>query len=231
MISKSVLVFWTVFCFMIAASVMSRDSSGSGTMFTIIIQGIIWGIVAIPTALIGALFKKSEQKPKVRDRIILIGVAALTFLLCISALDWPHSGKINDRGATTGELTADKALAIEVNNAHRAAAKPRPEKPPLATKAAEVEPQSLAAPQPSAETVLRAKCESDWPDNFHMRVYCEKQEREAVRKLAQGVPMDIPADKTRIVRAKCESDWPNNFHMRVYCQEQEFDAIRQLRTR
>src|SRR5205807_1366774 len=83
------------------------DSSGSGTMFTIIIQGIIWGIVAIPTALIGALFKKSEQKPKVRDRIILIGVAALTFLLCISALDWPHSGKINDRGATTGELTAD----------------------------------------------------------------------------------------------------------------------------
>jgi hypothetical protein len=102
MISKTILVFWTVTCFMIAAQVISTDTTGGGTMFVIILQGIIWGIVAVPTALIGALFKKNKE-PKSYEKYVLIGAAVGAFILCTSALDWkrPTSKATSSYSATT----------------------------------------------------------------------------------------------------------------------------------
>jgi hypothetical protein len=91
MISKTILVFWTVTCFLIAVQVISGDTTG-GTWFVIIIQGITWAIVAVPTALIGSLFKK-DKGPKPSEKYVLIGAAACAVVLCASALDWKHTEK------------------------------------------------------------------------------------------------------------------------------------------
>jgi hypothetical protein len=101
MISKTILVFWTVTCFMIAVQVISKDTTGGGTMFVIILQGIVWGIVAVPTALIGALFKKNKE-PKSYEKYVLIGAAVGAFILCTSALDWKQpTSKASSYSSTT----------------------------------------------------------------------------------------------------------------------------------
>ena len=55
----------------------------SGTLYGIIIGGVLWAIIAVPTALIGSLFKKHETDPSKirRNRIVLIcvGVGAVLF--------------------------------------------------------------------------------------------------------------------------------------------------------
>jgi hypothetical protein len=100
MISKTILVFWTVTCFLIAVQVISGDTTG-GTWFVIVAQGITWAIVAVPTALIGSLFKKNKE-PTPYEKYVLIGAAACAVVLCASALDWKHTGKsYNSKASNT----------------------------------------------------------------------------------------------------------------------------------
>ncbi len=97
-----------------------------------------------------------------------------------------------------------------------------------------------APPQPApnesstnSETVaqtIRAHCLSEWSDDFQMRAYCEKQQREAVRVLAIGKPADVSQEEFVRVQRWCASEWPDDFQMRAYCEKQQYEGIRELRT-
>jgi hypothetical protein len=80
-----------------------------------------------------------------------------------------------------------------------------------------------------AEQILKEKCVSEWPTDFNMQAYCQRQHREAVQTLARGKPQDIPDNQFSIVRNKCSTEWPRDFSMRAYCERQQFEAIRNLR--
>jgi hypothetical protein len=80
-----------------------------------------------------------------------------------------------------------------------------------------------------AEQILKEECMSQWPTDFSMQAYCQRQQREAVQTLARGKPQDIPENQFAIVRNRCSNEWPRNFSMRAYCERQQFEAIRNLR--
>jgi hypothetical protein len=74
---------------------------------------------------------------------------------------------------------------------------------------------------------IRMKCATDWPDDFRMREYCEKQQRDALRAL-QGRSMNATRDHETI-RRKCAADWSDDFKMRDYCERQQLDALSRIR--
>jgi hypothetical protein len=88
---------------------------------------------------------------------------------------------------------------------------------------------NTASGDANIEQTIRAFCLGEWHDNFDMRAYCEKKQREAVRVLASGKPNDIAQNDFVTVRRHCAGEWPNNFDMRAYCERQQFKAIRDLR--
>lgn len=77
--------------------------------------------------------------------------------------------------------------------------------------------------------VIREHCMKQWAKDFQMQAYCEKQQREGVRELSIGRPLDVSANQFSIVRNKCATEWPDDFQMREYCEQQQFKGIRQLK--
>lgn len=84
-------------------------------------------------------------------------------------------------------------------------------------------------PQPATTnevSLIRPKCAADWPDNFQMRAFCEKQQQEALAALGSRL---MTAGDRLTIRKKCTSDWPDNFQMRNFCEEQQLEALGKLR--
>jgi hypothetical protein len=79
-----------------------------------------------------------------------------------------------------------------------------------------------------AEQVIRRHCERAWPDDYNMRNFCTKQQREALAILKRGRPHDIPEEVFASIRSKCAVDWPEDYNMRQYCENQQFDSYREL---
>src|SRR5262249_20351389 len=51
----------------------------------------------------------------------------------------------------------------------------------------------------SAESIIKAKCKDDWPDDFAMRSYCEDRQTKAVDKLKQPRPADVTSAHYSII--------------------------------
>jgi hypothetical protein len=79
-----------------------------------------------------------------------------------------------------------------------------------------------------AERTIREHCEREWPNDYNMRSFCVKQQREALNALKRGRPSDIPEEVFAGIRRKCASDWPEDYNMRRYCEKQQFDSYREL---
>jgi len=78
-------------------------------------------------------------------------------------------------------------------------------------------------------TLIRNKCAKDWPEDFRMRAYCEKQQVEALSKIAKR--NDAGTMKTPdglVIRAKCMREWQDDFKMANYCEEQQLKALASL---
>ena len=73
---------------------------------------------------------------------------------------------------------------------------------------------------------IRSKCATDWPDDFSMRAFCERQQHESVGKLDSR---DMSNGTYRIIRNKCAADWTDDFTMRDFCEEQQLKALRELK--
>ena len=82
MISKSVIVFWSVTCLTLFVHLAGNHSEG--TFLYIIAMGFVWAIVVGPTALIGRLFK-SEKVYGAKMRLLrggaLVAVGLMTFVV------------------------------------------------------------------------------------------------------------------------------------------------------
>ena|SRR6266404_581961 len=78
------------------------------------------------------------------------------------------------------------------------------------------------------DAVIRHHCEQEWPDDFSMRAYCIKQQREAVAKLRLDGPPDVPEEVFRGIRLKCAAEWPDDYAMRAYCEGQQLAGYRKL---
>ncbi|WP_341888552.1 toll/interleukin-1 receptor domain-containing protein [Variovorax sp. YR752] len=83
----------------------------------------------------------------------------------------------------------------------------------------------------ASDEIIAQHCEREWPDDFSMREYCVTQQQEAVQKLRQGRPSDIPEDVFHKIRRKCAREWPDDFSMRQYSEEQQIAAYRKLHVR
>ena len=110
-----------------------------------------------------------------------------------------------------------------------------------ANKALEAQRSGIARPQPTARTPaavpdltnaeeqLKTSCGKKWGSNFHMVAYCQQEQREAVEKLQQTGPSDVPFEVFATIRANCAADWPADFHMRVYCEGEQVKGYRDSR--
>jgi hypothetical protein len=84
MISKSVIVFWSVACLTIFVHLANKD--GAGTIYYIVFLALIWAIVVIPTAVVGKFFRVRKEKVySTKMRVLRGGVLAtigvLTFVI------------------------------------------------------------------------------------------------------------------------------------------------------
>jgi hypothetical protein len=105
MISKSVIVFWSVACLTIFMSLVGKHAEG--TLIYILVMGFTWAIVVVPVALIGKLFQSQKvYSPKMRiiRGGVLTAVGLLTFMI-VNASQQPAPMKTfgkNDPRAITG---------------------------------------------------------------------------------------------------------------------------------
>jgi hypothetical protein len=109
---------------------------------------------------------------------------------------------------------------------------PQPEQLPSSVGNSEVgldeEVPTLEDNYSEAEQVIRRHCEREWPDDYNMRNYCIKQQRQALAILKRGRPQDIPEEVFASIRSKCAVEWPEDYSMRQYCEKQQFDSYREL---
>ncbi len=90
-------------------------------------------------------------------------------------------------------------------------------------------PSSATTNAESIHADIREHCLKEWPEDFQLRAYCERQQREAVNKLAQGKPADITEAEYQQVMRQCISEWDKDFQLIEYCTRQQYEAIRELR--
>jgi hypothetical protein len=87
--------------------------------------------------------------------------------------------------------------------------------------------RTAAAPSPaSAAGTIRSKCSAEWPGDFTMRAYCEKQQQEALGKIGSRA---MASGDRLMIRTTCTKEWPNDFQMQNYCEEQQLKALDSLR--
>ena len=78
-------------------------------------------------------------------------------------------------------------------------------------------------------SLIKQHCANEWPSDFQMRAFCEKQQSEALAQLDQGRPNDIPSDVFHTIRNTCTEQWDNNFQMRAFCERQQIEGYRATR--
>jgi hypothetical protein len=91
-------------------------------------------------------------------------------------------------------------------------------------------------PQPTPtfadeDQIIQRHCLKEWADDFRMRAYCERQQREATQTLAMGKPADISQEHFLSVRRRCAGEWPTDFRMRAYCEIKQITGVRELNRR
>jgi hypothetical protein len=79
-----------------------------------------------------------------------------------------------------------------------------------------------------ADQTIEQKCAEEWPNDFRMRNYCQKGQREGVAALSQGQPASVSQDAFVIIRGKCAEEWPRDFKMRAYCEKQQYEGYHAL---
>jgi hypothetical protein len=72
---------------------------------------------------------------------------------------------------------------------------------------------------------VTAHCEKEWPTDFRMQAYCQRQALAAAQEL-NARTMDTPDRRT--IRTQCLSEWSADVRMVNYCEQRQLDALRQL---
>ena len=82
----------------------------------------------------------------------------------------------------------------------------------------------------SIETTISRHCQNEWPADYEMRAYCERQQREGVRELDQLVELHggIPEAAFETALGGCNSDWPEDYQMMAYCLKQQIEGFNEV---
>lgn len=115
MIAKFVIVFWSVLNLLLFWHLSSGDSHG--TALYLVLCTFIWGIVVVPTAAVGSLFKSRNEQPPTREQrnrqsLILGGAGVLAAFLAYSAWyspDSPAKTKSTSTTSTTSRTSTRSA--------------------------------------------------------------------------------------------------------------------------
>jgi hypothetical protein len=104
MIAKSIIVFWTVLCFMIFMK------SGA-TAFGAIANGVIWALVVVPTAAIGRLFKDQNKQYTLHQQRVRTAILIIAGLLPVLMLiGGPNTGDMTPAELRRENLRAEAEL-------------------------------------------------------------------------------------------------------------------------
>jgi hypothetical protein len=79
----------------------------------------------------------------------------------------------------------------------------------------------------NVDKIIKAKAESEYPDDFSMQVYIIKEQKDAVKAL-QNLPQDIPKNIFEKIRQSAADQYPNDFSMRLYIEKEQIEAYREL---
>ena len=94
-------------------------------------------------------------------------------------------------------------------------------------------PRSSAERDPEfgeADSIIKAKCESEWSDDYEMRLHCEESQRQALAKLQRRDHEGVPDEVFEQIRATAAREWPDDFEMRLHTEEGQLAAYRKLHT-
>jgi len=80
----------------------------------------------------------------------------------------------------------------------------------------------------NADSIIKEYCHSQWGEDFAMRAYCEKTEKEAFQKIESSSYEDVPQDVLAKIRDKAAEQWPHEFGMRLHTEKEQVAAYRKL---
>lgn len=80
----------------------------------------------------------------------------------------------------------------------------------------------------SVDSSIKSYCESQWPDDYTMRVHCIKEQKDANIKLREPKPTDIPEDIFKRIIIKAIHEWPDDYTMQVHSRDEQINAYREL---
>lgn len=82
----------------------------------------------------------------------------------------------------------------------------------------------------STDATIQSKCTSEWPGDFEMQSYCQRQQQQAVGELQQlrATNGGIPQEAFRTALRGCVQDWPNDFEMQAYCLRQQINGYQDV---
>lgn len=95
-----------------------------------------------------------------------------------------------------------------------------------ATQSYELNQKAVPVSVAPSTSSTRDKCTKEWPTDFRMRAYCEKQQTEAAAALKART---MASADQRTIRDHCSKEWPDDLRMRNYCEEQQLKALGTLR--
>jgi hypothetical protein len=88
---------------------------------------------------------------------------------------------------------------------------------------------------------IRPKCALDWPDDFRMRAFCEKQQRASLDQIHSRNALMQSSPALTKIRLKCLTDWSKlgpmvngertlliDFRMNNHCEETQMKALASL---
>lgn len=76
--------------------------------------------------------------------------------------------------------------------------------------------------------VIRRHCETQWGNDYEMRLHCEEKQKSAVESLRIEYGRGIPLEIFRRIRDQAEKDWPDDYEMRLHTEKNQIQAFKKL---
>lgn len=76
---------------------------------------------------------------------------------------------------------------------------------------------------------IRKRAKSEWPDDYEMQLNEIERQENAIKKLLEPKPEDIPDDEFQRIRNRAKREWPDDYEMRVNEEERQIESYRKLK--
>ncbi len=80
----------------------------------------------------------------------------------------------------------------------------------------------------NALEIIKKQSKEEWPDDFEMQLDHIQRQKEAVKKLKQNTPTDIPSTVFDKIRKDSQKEWPNDYEMQLDHEQRQINSYRKL---